>query len=50
MENDSLLEVESIAERSPSFDLHKAIIGLKTNFCVLFEWLLKTGSTVYDMY
>ena len=50
--NCSLMKVESIAECSieafcNTFDLHLAIIGLKTNFCLLFEWPLKTGFTVY---
>ena len=49
--NGSLMEVESITECSlgafcNTFDLHLAIIGLKTNFGLLFEWLLKTGFTV----
>ena len=51
----SLMKVESIAECSlgvfcNTFDLHKAIIGLETNFCLLFEWQLKTGFTVYMKY
>ena len=53
----SLMKVKSIAECSPwkilqyapvgafcnTFDLHKAMIGLKTNFGLHFEWPLKTG-------
>ena len=49
--NGSLMKVESIAECSlgafcNTFDLHNAIIGLETNFGLLFEWPLKTGFTV----
>ena len=38
MENGSLMKVKSIAECSSE----------KQFFCVLFEWLLKTGLTVYS--
>ena len=46
MTNGSLRKVKSIAECSigafyNTFDLHSAIIGLKTNF--FFEWQLKTS-------
>ena len=46
---------KSIAECSPwafcnTFDLHLAIIGLETNFGLLFEWPLKTGFTVIIPY
>ena len=51
MTNGGLMKVESIAECSIgafcyTFDLHYAIIGLKTIFGLLFEWPLKTGFTV----
>ena len=44
------MKVECIAECSlgtfcNTFDLHKAIIGLESEFLVFFEWLLKTGFT-----
>ena len=50
--NGSLMQVKCIAECSlgafcNKFDLHSAIIGLKKHFCLHFEWLLKTGFTVY---
>ena len=46
----AILKVESIAECSlaafcNTFDLHYAIISLKNNFCLLFEWPLKSGFT-----
>ena len=48
MTNGSLMKVESIAECSlgafcNTFDLHQAIIGLESQFLVIFEWPLKTG-------
>ena len=51
MTNGNLMKIKSVAERSPgafcnTFDLHLAISGLETNFCLLFEWPLKTGFTV----
>ena len=48
--NGSLMEVESIAECKRAFcntfDLHLAIICLKNNVGLFFEWPLKTGFTV----
>ena len=54
MTNDSLMKVESIAECSlgafcNTFDLRQAIIGLETQFWS-FEWSLKTGFTVPDLF
>ena len=52
--NGSLMKAESIAECSlgafcNTFDLHKAMIGLKkTIFGLLVEWPLKTGFTVHS--
>ena len=48
----SLIQVESIAECSlgafcNTLDMHQAIIGLKTQFLIFFEWPVKTGFTVY---
>ena len=50
--NGGLMKVESIAECSKrafcnTFNLHLVIIGLENQFCLLFEWPLKTGFTVF---
>ena len=52
MTNGSFMNVKSIAECSPwiilqYFCLHYAIFGLENQFLVFFEWLLKTGFSVY---
>ena len=45
----SLIKVKSIAESfCNTFDLHKAIIGLKNNFWSSLEWPFYTGFTVLD--
>ena len=45
--NGSLMKVKSIAECScNTFDLYYGIIGLDSQFCLLFEWPLTTGVTV----
>ena len=46
------MNVENFAECSlgtfcNAFDLHRAIIGLKFFLGLLFEWVLKTGFTVF---
>ena len=46
MENGSLMKFESITECSILLTCIKRYSVLKTNFCVLFEWPLKTGFTV----
>ena len=48
----SLMQVKRIAECSlgafcNTFDLHYGIIDLESNFWYSFEWLLKTGFTVF---
>ena len=53
MTNGSLMKVESIAECSlgafcNTFDLQLVIIGLESQFGLLFEWLLKTGLTAFQ--
>ena len=45
MTNRCLMKVESIAECN-TFDLHKAIIVLKTNLWSILEWLFYTGFTL----
>ena len=42
----SLIQVKSIAEYCNTLDMHQAIIGLKTQFLIFFEWPVKTGLTV----
>ena len=49
--NGSLMKAKGMAECSlvafcNTFDLHYAIIGLETNFGILFEWPLQAGFIV----
>ena len=51
MTNGSLMKVESIAEHSAILlTCIKQNLVFKTNFGLLFEWPLKTGSTVHHFY